>query len=73
MTLAPQIAAISFDAFGAAAATGVSVDVIRRAMRSGDLPTRYPKIDGRQVAKPLIPAKDLLAWVERGDTDRKTA
>lgn len=71
--LPEQIAPVSFDAFGAAAATGLSVDVIRRAVRSGDLPTHYPKIDGRQVAKPLILADDLRAWVKRGDTYRKTA
>lgn len=67
---APQIAPISFDAFGAAAASGLSVDVIRRAARSGDLPTHFPEVDGRQVAKPLILADDLRAWVERGKTER---
>lgn len=68
--MAPQIAPVAFDAFGAAAASGLSVDVIRRAVRSGDLPSHYPEVDGRQVAKPLVLADDLRAWVERGKTER---
>lgn len=67
------IAAVSFDVFGASAATGVSVDVIRRAYRSGDLPTHYPEVDGKQVNKPLILADDLREWVARGKAERTTA
>jgi hypothetical protein len=61
---------VSFDVFGAGAASGVSVDVIRRAVRAGDLPVHYPNVNGRQVNKPLILADDLRAWVERGKTER---
>jgi hypothetical protein len=67
------IAPVSFDVFGAGNASGVSVDVIRRAVRAGDLPVHYPAIDGRQVNKPLILADDLRAWVERGKNERTPA
>ena len=71
--MTPALAPVSVDAHGAALITGVSVDVIRRAMRAGELPVRFPRIDGKQVNKPLILADDLRAWVERGDTERKTS
>jgi hypothetical protein len=67
------IAPVSFDVFGAGNASGVSVDVIRRAVRAGDLPVHYPNVNGRQVNKPLILADDLRAWVERGKTERVPA
>lgn len=67
------IAPISFDVFGAGAATGVSVDVIRRAVRAGDLPVHLPEVNGRQINKPLILAEDLREWVARGKTERTTA
>lgn len=53
---------ITYDVREAADATGVSMDVIRRAIRAGDLATRSPKINGRQIAKPLIPADELRRW-----------
>ena len=71
--MTPSIAPVSYDRVGAAAATGVSPDVILRAVNAGDLPVHYPSVDGRQVAKPLILADDLRAWVERGASERKTA
>lgn len=67
------IAPVSLDAAGAAQASGLSVQMIRRAMRSGDLPVHYPKVDGRQIDKPLILADDLREWVARGDSERKSA
>lgn len=65
-----HIAPVSFDYDGASAATGLSRDVIIRAVRSGDLTAHYPEIDGRQIAKPVIDADDLRAWVRRGKPDR---
>jgi hypothetical protein len=53
---------ITYDVTSAAAATGVSTDVIRRAIRAGDLATRSPKVNGRQISKPLIPADELRRW-----------
>lgn len=44
-------------------ATGHSVDTIKRAVNSGDLPTHKPKIDGRVVNKPVILKSDLERWV----------
>ncbi|GII98358.1 hypothetical protein CLV28_0683 [Sediminihabitans luteus] len=66
----PTIAPVSFDYAGAAAATGCSRDVIQRAVRAGDLPAHYPKIAGRAIAKPLIDADDLRAWVRAGDAEK---
>lgn len=56
---------LSYDVASAAAATGVSVDVIRRALRSGDLRAVTPKVDGRRITKLLIRAADLEAWLTR--------
>ncbi|MFE5293013.1 hypothetical protein ACFQ8T_12600 [Isoptericola sp. NPDC056618] len=50
----------------AALATGVSRDVIIRAVRAGDLVVSRPEVDGRPIAKPLIPRAELHAWIERG-------
>lgn len=69
----PPIEAVSFDIPGAGRATGVSSDVIRRAVNAGDLTVHYPEIDGQQVAKPLILADDLRAWVASGKTERVTS
>lgn len=66
----PQIAPVSFDYNGASQATGASRDVIIRAVRAGDLPVHYPQVDGKTIAKPLILAADLQAWVARGKTER---
>ena len=69
MTTAP-LAPIAYDTAGAAVAAGVSIDIIKRALRAGDLEARYPKVDGRTVAKPLITADELRRWIESGDTER---
>ena len=67
------IAVVSYCIDTAAAATGVSRDVIQRAMRSGDLVVHYPNISGKQVGKPLILAEDLRDWVAAGKTERTNA
>lgn len=64
------MAAVSYSMAGAAAATGVSIDVIRRAMRAGDLPSVYPKINGQPISKPLIRAADLDAWLAAASMER---
>lgn len=56
-------ARISYNIDGAAQATGYSADVIRRAIRAGEIPTRYPEIDGRKLSRPVILAADLTAWL----------
>ncbi|GEM_PF-1452884 len=53
---------ITYDIASAAEATGVSIDVIRRAIRAGDLATTSPRINGRKISKPLIPAAELERW-----------
>jgi len=68
---APEIIALPFistDKRGAAAACGVSIDVITRAINAGALETSTPvgTEDGRAISKPLILATDLLAWIARG-------
>lgn len=54
----------------AARDSGYSTDVIRRAVRAGDLPAHYPEVDGRQLSKPVILRDDLHAWIARGRTER---
>ena len=65
-----QIAPVSYDYAGAAAASGVSVDVLQKAVKAGDLAVRYPLISGRVIAKPLIEADELRRWVAAGKTER---
>ena len=55
---------IAYDVKGAAEATGHSVDVVRRAIRSGELTPRYP------TSKPVILADDLRRWVASAPTER---
>ena len=69
--LAP-IEPVSYDIPGAGQATGLSADVIRRAVNSGDLTVHYPEVDGQQVNKPLILVDDLRAWVLAGKAERVT-
>jgi len=69
----PSIAAVSFDLEGAALATGVSEDTIRRAWNAGDLEAHYPTVEGRAIKKPLIAADELRRWVLAGAVERKTA
>lgn len=55
-------ARITYDVASASEATGVSPDVIRRAIRAGDLAATSPRVDGRAISKPLIPAAELERW-----------
>lgn len=68
---AQALAPIAYDTAGAAAAAGVSVDIIKRALRAGDLEARYPRVDGRTIAKPLITVDELRRWVTAGATERE--
>lgn len=61
---------ISYAFDQAAHSTGLSRDVIMRAVRSGDLVVHYPEIDGRAISKPVIYADDLRAWILRSPTVR---
>lgn len=62
-----QKSKISFNLQEAAISTGYSVDVLRRAIRAGDLATSAPQVDGRTVARRVIKADELERWVESGD------
>ena len=46
----------------AAELVGLSTDVIRRAIRSGELVPRYP------TSRPVLLMADLRAWVESAPT-----
>lgn len=72
MTTTP-IAVVSYSIDTAVAASGLSRNVVQRAMRSGDLVVHYPNIGGEQVGKPLILAEDLRAWIAAGKTEREAA
>lgn len=55
---------LAYNVQDAAAACGVSPDVIRRAIRSNDLPVKYV------TSRPLVLASDLKAWLEAAPTER---
>lgn len=59
-------APVAYTAKTAAEATGVSVDVIKRAIRAGDIKTSRPRVAGREIAKDLIPAAELERWATEG-------
>lgn len=61
---------VSYSLQGAAEASGISLDVIRKAMRAGDLPVHYPRVNGKPIARPLVRADDLDRWVQDGPTER---
>lgn len=65
-----SVTSISYNYEQAAKATGYSVDIIRKAVRCGDLVMRYPKVDGRHLAKGVIEHRELMAWVQSGTTER---
>lgn len=50
----------------AAEYVGLSVDTISRAIRSGDLRTYRPKIEGRELTSDLILIQDLERWAYPG-------
>ncbi|QOR47608.1 helix-turn-helix domain-containing protein [Trueperella pecoris] len=54
---------LSYSLKEAAEATGLSEDVVRRAVRAGELPTLHPTVDGRKITKILIPATALREWL----------
>ena len=50
----------------AAAACGVSVDVIDKAIKAGDMRAVRPTIDGRKLATILIRHTELERWLAEG-------
>ena len=60
-------APIAYSREGAAAACGVSLDVIKEAMATGRLTVHYPTAGERKV---VILATDLVAWIEASPTQR---
>ena len=56
-------APVSYTLTDAAATTGYSIDIIRRAVRSGDLATVAPKVNGKPVARPVILHTELVRWL----------
>ncbi len=55
---------LSYSIAEAAAAVGVSPDVIRRNVRSGNIPVHYP------TSRPVILRADLEAWLAATPTER---
>lgn len=47
----------------AAEATGISADLIGKAIRAGDLATASPTVAGRVISKHVIPADELQRWL----------
>lgn len=56
--------ALAYTIQGAADACGVSVDVIRRAVRAKELPVRYP------TTRPVVLRSDLEAWLSAQPTEK---
>lgn len=56
--------AISMNIRQAAEATGVSVEIIRRAIEKGDLVPRYPS------ARPVLMTEEVRDWVDSRPTER---
>ncbi len=54
---------LSFTIAEAAQSTGYSIDVIRRAVRAGDLAAVAPKVNGRNLSRPVIVATELERWL----------
>jgi hypothetical protein len=65
-----EIQPVSFSYETAAAATGLSADVLKRAVRSGDLTPRYPEINGRAITKPVFEREELERFIRAGKTER---
>lgn len=55
---------ITVNARTAAEMTGLSVDVIKRAIRHGDLRASRPRINGRHVERDVIAVEDLTRWAK---------
>ena len=62
-TIAPRLA---YNRRDAAAQVGVSVDVIDKAIKAGDLRAVRPTIDGRKLATILIRHTELERWLAEG-------
>lgn len=67
------ITPVSFSYETAALATGYSTDVIKRAVRTGDLIARYPEVEGRALSKPVIERDELERWIRAGKTERRAS
>ena len=67
---AVQIQPVSFSYETAAAATGLSVSILKKAVNRGDLVPRYVVVDGQPVAKPVFERAELERFVAHGRTER---
>lgn len=65
-----QIQPVSYSYETASVATGLSVDVLKRAVRSGDLVPRYVVIDGTQITKPVFERAEVARFVAEGRSER---
>lgn len=65
-----QVTPVSYDFAGASAATGLSVDVLDRARKAGELEVRYVTVAGRTIAKPVIERDELARFVGAGKPER---
>jgi hypothetical protein len=54
---------LAFDVAAAAAMASLPPNVIRCAIAAGDLATSSPKVNGKAISKPLIPADELDRWL----------
>lgn len=65
-----QIQPVSYSYETGSAATGLSVDILKKAVRTGDLVPTYVVIEGRPIAKPVFETAELARFVREGRHER---
>ena len=68
-----QIQPVSYSYETGSAATGLSIDILKKAVRTGDLVPTYPVIEGRTIAKPVFPREELERFVREGRHEREAS
>ncbi len=54
---------LAYNYADAARVTGYSIDVIKKAVHTGDLVPVRPSVGGRELSKPVILAEELKRWL----------
>lgn len=54
---------LSYTRAQASEMTGLSEDVIRRAIKAGDLKALDPRVDGKSIQRVVIEHDELMRWL----------
>lgn len=68
-----QIQPVSYSYETGAAATGLSVDILKKAVRLGDLVPTYVVVEGRPISKPVFEREELERFVREGRHEREAS